>query len=476
MELEDSYGAGYQLSDEERRRLIIGNILLGVGGGLMSGNNSRGSWLSNAGQGLVLGAQMGGRAVSDAQAGKIARAKADEAIAASRQKRELAKAEADRLSTMRSGLYGGAGGSPVIDHLRGIGVPDAAIQLALSEKDPFAALSKLAEGYSKPINPAGQVPVVRTQNGFKAVLPEGAAAAYGEITAAQERARAQYDLVDVPDGRGGMIRMPRAQALGGQPSVGVAANPPLTPEQQRWVEQNGGAGARNLGPQFPPAAGAVGWAPGKVEEESAIAAARAQQERVTKTQGAAVEDFIKNAYRPTLDAGKTAVDANASIDMLEKLKDVTGASAPAKLFLARWATSIGIPSDKAAEFAASGEIFQQYVMKRNWALLNEAKGPQTEGDAQRALKTDAQLQGTPMYNQYVMDVTRATNNLTIRRAKFYQQNYGKAIANGDPYSLEAAWAQSAGSIWDDPSMQKWRAYGVSKEEAINELKRRRGQQ
>lgn len=66
---EAEFLAQYQLPDEERRRLLLGNALLGLGSGLMQ--SKRGGELTNAGLGLFAGAQQGQNAIADAQRGQV---------------------------------------------------------------------------------------------------------------------------------------------------------------------------------------------------------------------------------------------------------------------------------------------------------------------------------------------------------------------------------------------------------------------
>ena len=64
----DALMAQFQLSDEERRRLLLGNALLGLGAGLAGGKP--GDWLGSAAGGLATGAGLGQRAAGqDAAAG-----------------------------------------------------------------------------------------------------------------------------------------------------------------------------------------------------------------------------------------------------------------------------------------------------------------------------------------------------------------------------------------------------------------------
>lgn len=65
----DELLAQYTLPDDERKRLLIGNALLGLGSGLMQAK--RGGELTNAGLGLFAGAQQGQNAVFDAQKGQV---------------------------------------------------------------------------------------------------------------------------------------------------------------------------------------------------------------------------------------------------------------------------------------------------------------------------------------------------------------------------------------------------------------------
>lgn len=66
--------AEFQVSDEERKKLLIGNILLGISAGAF--NSNKGNQLGALGSGLLQGAMMGQRALSDAQAAKLDKLKA----------------------------------------------------------------------------------------------------------------------------------------------------------------------------------------------------------------------------------------------------------------------------------------------------------------------------------------------------------------------------------------------------------------
>lgn len=66
--------AEFQVSDEERKRLLLGNILLGISAGAF--NSNKGNQIGALGSGMLLGVQNGQRALSDAQAAKLDKLKA----------------------------------------------------------------------------------------------------------------------------------------------------------------------------------------------------------------------------------------------------------------------------------------------------------------------------------------------------------------------------------------------------------------
>ena len=66
--------AEFQVSDEERKKLLIGNILLGISAGAF--NSNKGNQIGALGSGMLLGVQNGQRALSDAQQSKLDKLKA----------------------------------------------------------------------------------------------------------------------------------------------------------------------------------------------------------------------------------------------------------------------------------------------------------------------------------------------------------------------------------------------------------------
>lgn len=87
--------------------------------------------------------------------------------------------------------------------------------------------------------------------------------------------------------------------------------------------------------------------------------------------------------------------------------------------------------------------------------MNLAKGPQTDQDAARAQSIFAQLNNTPQANQFLLDYREAVERYKQRAAAFHQDGIAIASNTGDLSEVSRRWRKVAGSIWDDPVMQKW---------------------
>ena len=86
---------------------------------------------------------------------------------------------------------------------------------------------------------------------------------------------------------------------------------------------------------------------------------------------------------------------------------------------------------------------------------NAAKGPQTEGDADRAKDTFAKLGNTPKANAFILDLAQATAERDARRAAWYRDALPLGQKAGDLQMLDRKWQEREPSIFQMPSMQKW---------------------
>lgn len=174
---------------------------------------------------------------------------------------------------------------------------------------------------------------------------------------------------------------------------------------------------------------------------------------------AATQDLNKNwitsTYQPTLDSGKTAGDMRNSIQAARNIDLNTGYGTEAKALGANVLTSLGIAPKNAELFATNAQKFQSVAMDRLLTVLGAQKGPQTEGDADRASKTFVSLKNTPEANTFILDLAEAKANQDARKAQFYQDALPQAQKEGDLMRIDREWRNIQGSIWNDPILSRW---------------------
>jgi hypothetical protein len=401
-----------------------------------------------------------------------------------------------------AGAAPGASGGP-LNQLLDMGIPMLAIQTAMAEDNPQAAIQKLITEYDKPHFGQGVIPLKRTRTGYEAVQPAGLPEAIG----AAEAAKRGGEKIEVPwptPGNPGATRLmtyaeweafKRGQQPQPAPNVPAAAPAAAAPAPSGplvggmppgaqirqvsgvpYVADANGVGmkdeafARSVGvePQPLPAGPAplsVGGGgplqPGVSAPQSAKAAESAQQVQAT-AQTDVNKDFLTNSFRPTLEAEKTAKTTLFRLDTLDKLlvNGQTGWTGPLQAKASAMLAGLGLAPERVKAAAAEYEVFRSAVMEHNWALLSAQKGPQTEGDAQRAMQTWISIQNRPESNAYLRDVTRATSNLAIAQAKFYRKAMGDPKYAGKYDAIDRSWSEVAPSLWGDPAMAKW-VNGVS---------------
>lgn len=174
------------------------------------------------------------------------------------------------------------------------------------------------------------------------------------------------------------------------------------------------------------------------------------------TTNALNENWIKQSYNPVLEAGKTSRDILGGLDALKTIDLKTGWGTEAKANAANILTSLGIAPKNAELYATNAQRFQSVAMGKLLDTLAAQKGPQTEGDAQRAQKTFTMLSNTPQANQFIADFARAKANLDARKAAFYQEALPIAQQTGDLNEIDRRWMKLQGSIWSDPVLQQYK--------------------
>jgi len=102
----------------------------------------------------------------------------------------------------------------------------------------------------------------------------------------------------------------------------------------------------------------------------------------------------------------------------------------------------GLSADDAADLGKYNAIGQKMLNE----MLNLAKGPQTEGDAQRAAKTVPQITNQAAVNKFIIDTMYGLHDLAVRKADFVGSVLDQQETDGERinvYKAEKAWRKFA---------------------------------
>lgn len=180
-----------------------------------------------------------------------------------------------------------------------------------------------------------------------------------------------------------------------------------------------------------------------------------QNQIVTKGRESFNDNWIKSTYQPVQDLGNAANSIRGQVQTLRQIPIESGWGTEAMAGAANVLSGLGVAPKNAEMFAANAQKFQQVASERLWTVLNNAKGPQTEGDADRAKQTFVSLKNRPEANQFILDLAEATANRDVMKSGFYQDGYGIAKKDGAYERVDSEWRKINPSIWSDPIMQKW---------------------
>jgi hypothetical protein len=296
---------------------------------------------------------------------------------------------------------------------------------------------------------------------------------------AVESAKAGLDLVEVPMSDGSKKMMPRSQAvqaLGGQrPSASQIKAQPMAAggqsgysmptagetaqEQIRIIRseydkeqdpQNKAALGRELMRLGSPQSAALG--------QTQTPAQIGQQQNITAAGGKVNDAWLKNSLEPVMMAGQAAqsvIDSTNVARTAMRSMGGTGWGTETKASALNVLTGLGIAPKTAEMYASNAQIFQRSAMDRLWSTLNTAKGPQTEGDADRAAKTYGKLSNTPQANEFIFDLAQATAERDKMKAAFFKNALPIAQQSGDLMEVERQWDKRSPSIFNMPTMNKW---------------------
>tara|TARA_R110000751_G_scaffold95960_4_gene187375 strand:+ start:426 stop:1559 length:1134 start_codon:yes stop_codon:yes gene_type:complete len=126
-------------------------------------------------------------------------------------------------------------------------------------------------------------------------------------------------------------------------------------------------------------------------------------------------------------AGEAAEETLASVRQLQGIDVSQGGSVPLRAALADAFASVGIDTQALFDVdLANVQAFNSVNKRLVNQVLNQAKGPQTEGDAQRAGRTLAKLGNKPEANAFILDTLVANGLRKVEQKNFLEG----AIDNG----------------------------------------------
>jgi hypothetical protein len=285
----------------------------------------------------------------------------------------------------------------------------------------------------------------------------------GAKQTAQEQVKAAYDLVTGGVVGGGRDTQPvpqtRAQVLAGM-NGGVSAQPSApqdTLSKIRDAMTRFGDTSANV--ELPGFKGTI-----QSSQSSPVRMGLTPREISTnKNIESAVDEANKNWFKTSLEpvaaAGETAVQrveqAKIARNALSN-SNLGGWGTDAKVGAGRILEGLGMAPEIVKQYVTDAIIFRQVAMERLWTTLNAAKGMQTEGDADRARQTFAQLANTPKANEFILDLFEANAERDKLRARFYTNAKTIAAQRGDMSEVDKAWNEKMPSVFDMPSMKRWK--------------------
>ena len=333
---------------------------------------------------------------------------------------------------------------------------------AVDTKTAYLRAAKGVEDQFSPPNITIQDPSGRT---VLATPQQARAAAYGGVDPATAGAP-QPRPGGMPRGQSGYAGGDKATAVQGQVQILTAE---LNKARNEGRTEDVAAITRELSrlgvtpASAAPAAGQRGapGMPGTSGIEVMSEAGKRSSLLPSEAQGEINKMWLTTSFTPVLAAGSAANEMISSIEAartpLAGLK--TGWGTEAKGYAASVLSSLGIGGKNAELFATNVQRFQNAAMGQLKTSLDAAKGPQTEGDAQRASKLFAQLGNTPAANAFILDLAQAKAERDAMRARFYNSALPIARQNGNLQEIENEWAKRMPSIMSMPSMQKYAGGG-----------------
>ena len=201
---------------------------------------------------------------------------------------------------------------------------------------------------------------------------------------------------------------------------------------------------------------------GRLNRENRIAAALAGKPETTitnkvdtagETQEAKnLADIDTKIYDEAKSEAKAAEDANINLNAIKGVFAegfTPGPGTDIKAKIGEIAGAFGIRTQNLDQFIGNVQKFNNIAMDNLLVELRKQKGPQTEGDAERARKTFPGADNTEDSAAYIIQLKTAINNKKIAKGEFMDEYRN---LTGRVKGADAAWRSSPlnKSVFDDP--------------------------
>ena len=138
-----------------------------------------------------------------------------------------------------------------------------------------------------------------------------------------------------------------------------------------------------------------------------------------------------------VEEGDAAEETLASVQQLRGIDASQGGSVPLREALANMFATVGIDTQELFDVDLTNtQAFNSVTARMVNQVLNQAKGPQTEGDAQRSKQTLVKLGNTPEANIFILDTLEANALRKIERSNFLQDSIDNGV---DAKDANKAW-------------------------------------
>ena len=166
-------------------------------------------------------------------------------------------------------------------------------------------------------------------------------------------------------------------------------------------------------------------------------------------------NWIKTELEPAQLLGNSAQKSMDSIRVLRSTNIDTGFGADAKAAAANVLTSLGVKD--AEKYATNAQVFKTEIAKKLMDTMAAQKGAQSQADFENIRQTEASLKNTPQANSFIFDLAEAKAMQDQRKAAYFSKAAEIPQLRNNLPAISNEWRKIEGSIFDLPSMRKYKA-------------------